>query len=195
MNQTEKITWLKNYYKDHGYPIQKFNLIGVRNTADIKKDIINDRLGFFTDSELFLRPGTTDPSVYWTLSKERNQAGTFHLRSGFQSRLWAFGIHRGYEAFVNDYRRCRPTEGWRDADYNFVQGDKDKIVRDYIGINFHRMHNTILVKVIGKYSAGCQVVRDIKDFNYILQQAKQSGVIIFNYMLFMIDEVPAEFLE
>lgn len=183
------LEYLKNYYKEHNYPIKAFNLIGIRNEKGMKDDVINDRLGFFTDTEYFLCTGTTDPSVYWTTSKERNAAGTFHLIEGYHDSIWTFGNHKGYPALVNDYRKCKPTKGWRDVNYNFTRDSKDIIVCDYYGVNFHRMHETILMKLIGKYSAGCQVVRDINDFKTIYQKAKASGVEVFSYNLFLESEV------
>ena len=50
------------------------------------------------------------------------------------------------------------------------------------------MNENIIVKIIGKYSAGCQVVQNIKDFLYIYSKAMQSTETVFNYMLFNIDE-------
>lgn len=186
--------FLIHYYKEKGYPVRPFNLFGVRDESGISKDVINDKLGFFTDAEYFICPGTTDPGVYWTLSPERNKAGTFHLLEGFHERIWTFGKHKGYDALVNDYKKCKPTRGWRDANYNFVQDKKDIVVCDYFGVNFHRMNEKVHAKLIGKYSAGCQVVQKYDDFMYILLKAIESGEEVFNYMLFGIDEV-GEFVQ
>lgn len=183
--------FLINYYKEKGLPVQKINLFGIRDDSGMSKDLINDVLGFWTDEEICIVPGTTDPGVYWTASDERNKAGTFHLLEGHHETIWTIGKHKGYEALVNDYRFCRPTKGWRDANYNYIYDKKDRIVCDYYGINFHRMHVSAIAKLIGKYSAGCQVVQNPKDFEYILQQVKASGEKVFNYMLFRKEEVPA----
>lgn len=183
--------FLPEYYKTHGLPIQKFNLFGIRDESGIKQDVINDKLGFFTSDEVFICPGTTDPGAYWTTSKERNPAGAFHLLEGYHDSVWTFGRHKGYPALVNNYKECNPTKGWRDADFNFIRGNKDVVVCDYFGVNFHRMHESAIVKLIGKYSSGCQVVQNPKDFAYILQQARQSGESVFSYMLFRADEVLA----
>lgn len=178
-----KLEQIKKYYEDNNYPVQKFNLFGIRNEEEMNKDVINDILGFFTEDEIFMCPGTTDPGVYWTKSSERNPKGTFHLLEGFHERIWTFGKHKGYDAFVNDWKSCKPTKGWRDANYNFVRDAKDIEVCDYFGVNFHRMHENIIAKLIGKYSAGCQVVQNPKDFDYILKRAKESGEKVFNYCL------------
>lgn len=183
------VDWLKEYYLDNRIPLSKFNVIGIRDETDMSKDVINDRLGFFTDTELFLCPGTTDPSVYWTKGPERNKIGTFHLLEGFHEKIWSFGIHKGYEALVNDWKKCNPTKGWRDTNYNFTRDNKDIVVCDYFGVNFHRMDKVSIAKTIGKYSAGCQVVQSLKDFAYILQRAKESGQQTFSYMLFKNTEV------
>ena len=183
--------FLHEYYKTHDLPIQKFNLFGIRDESGIKQDVINDKLGFFTADEVFICLGTTDPGVYWTVSKERNKAGTLHLMEGYHDCIWTFGKHKGYDALVNDYKHCKPTRGWRDANYNFVRDVKDIVVCDYYGANFHRMHGNIIVKLIGKYSGACQAVQKPDDFTYILQQARQSGESVFSYMLFRADEVLA----
>lgn len=180
---------LLNYYNENGLPIQGFNLFGIRDESGLNKDVINDQIGFFTEDEFFVCLGTTDPGVYWTLSKERNKGGTFHLLEGHHEKVWCIGKHKGYEALVNDWQKCKPTKGWRDANYNFTRDAKDVVVCDYFGVNFHRMDQNIIVKLIGKYSGGCQVVQSPKDFAYILQKAKDSGQKTFNYMLFKKGEI------
>ena len=196
MNKQEQIDWLHSYYEDNGLPIEEINLIGIRNSKDIEKDIINDYLGFFTDDEIFICKGTTEPSVYWTKTKgERNKKGTFHLKTMFHENVWCVGTHKGYQALVNDWRYCKPTKGWRDANYNFVEDGKDIEVCDYFGINFHRMHPISIVDKIGKYSSGCQVIQDPNDFKYILDTIKNTHMYkgtskktVFNYMLFDVKE-------
>jgi hypothetical protein len=173
-----------NLFRENGYPLKSFNLIGFRDESNIEKDVINDLLGFLTEKELFLCPGTTDPGVYWTTSSERNKKGTFHLMPGYHERIWTDGTHKGYKALVNDPAKCKPTKGWRDSDYDFVRDAKDIVVCDYFGVNFHRMHANTIVKLIGKYSSGCQVVQNPKDFDYILQKAWESAQKTFDYALF-----------
>lgn len=201
MNDTQKIKWLKAYYKANKLPLNEVNLFGIRDSADLAKDVINDQIGYFTDSDILIARGTTEPGVYWTKTEgERNKAGTFHLKEGFHERIWCVGTHKGYEALVNDYRYCKPTKGWRDANYDFVRDSKDVEVCDYFGINCHRMHPIALVDKVGKYSAGCQVYRDPNDFKKLLATIKASHMYrgtsaktVFNYMLFTIDEIPSDF--
>lgn len=200
MKKTQKIEWLTRYYKDNGLPIEEINLIGIRNSADIEKDVINDLLGYFTGRDIFLCHGTTEPSVLYTTDRSlRNRAGTFHLSTGFHRGIWCIGKHRGYEALVNDYRYCPPTRGWRDSNYNFTKDPADVEVCDYFGINFHRMHPLSIVNKIGKYSAGCQVIQSPADFAVILDKIKSSDTYkirrkaTFNYMLFNAAQLPQGF--
>ena len=194
-----KIRWLVDYYIAFGYPIQEFNLIGIRDETGKDKDVINDYLGYWTKQEFFLTTGTTDPSVFYTKDQnERNPRGTFHLDYGFHEKIWIIGTHKGYEAFQNKWPQCKPTRGWRDKNFNFVKDADDFEVCEYCGINFHRMHLNFIQRLIGKYSAGCQVVNPINDYLKIMADAKktemykQDKLCTFDYMLFRINEVPAQ---
>lgn len=196
LNEKLKI-FIEAYLKKNKVERSPFLIVGIRNEEGLKEDVINDFLGYL-DEELFLVKGTTDPSVYWTTSKERNKKGTFHLKTGYHKRIWCVGIHKGYEAFVNNWKYCLPTEGWRDSDYNFEYNNKDVLVKDYFGINFHRMHPLKIVDRIGKYSGGCQVVNDNKDLQHILKRFKSKNLYKKNkyatvdYMLFDLNELPKD---
>jgi hypothetical protein len=196
MDNTMLHNFMINYFADHNLPMDEITLIGIRDSKDQDKDVINDQLGFITKDELFLCKGTTEPSIYWTKSGERNPSGTFHLNEGFHEAIWCIGIHKGYEALTNSYPYCKPTKGWRDVDYNFTKDAKDIQVCDYFGINFHRMHPVSIVDKVGKYSAGCQVLQNAKDLAYVLTTIKNGSSYkkdkkaTFNYMLFTVDQIP-----
>jgi hypothetical protein len=199
MDNTLLHNFIMNYFADKDLPIEEITLIGIRDSKDQEKDVINDYLGFITEKELFLCKGTTEPGVYWVKNKvERNKKGTFHLLEGFHEKIWSIGTHKGYEALTNQYPQCKPTKGWRDANYDFTRDNKDIIVCDYFGINFHRMHPVSIVDKIGKYSAGCQVVQNAKDLAYVLTNIKNSLAYkkdkkaTFNYMLFTVDQLPMD---
>jgi len=187
-----------DYFKKNKLKMDEITLIGIRDEADLQKDVINDYLGYIMKDKIFICKGTTDPSVYYTTNKkDRNPQGTFHLKEGFHEKIWCVGRHKGYEALVNDWRYCLPTVGWRDTNYNFKYDEKDIEVKGHFGINFHRMHPSILVPFIGKYSAGCQVVHDVKDFRHIIDTVKSTQMYrgtsektVFNYLLINIKDIP-----
>ena len=186
-----QVIW--RYLIDYGTTEDKnFVLVGIRNSKGREKDVINDWLGFITLDGLFISKGTTEAGTRFTTDKTvRNPEGTFYLDFGFHKKIWCFGIHKGYEALVNDPKKCLPTAGWRDSNYNFVFDRDDIKVRGHFGINFHRMHPFQIVDRIGGYSSGCQVVNDNKDFQYIYQKAKESGLEIFDYVLIDIIYLPS----
>jgi hypothetical protein len=201
MDNTKLHKFIGKYFIDNKLPVEEITLIGIRDSKDQDKDVINDYLGFWTKKELFLVKGTTEPGVYWVKNKEeRNKKGTFHLLEGFHEKIWSIGTHKGYEALVNDYRYCKKTSGWRDANYNFTRDDKDILVSGYFGINFHRAHPIAIVDRIGKYSGGCQVIQDAKNFKYILDKFKETNMFkknkhcTVNYQLFTINDIPKEYL-
>jgi len=197
--EKEVLNFLKNDYKKNNHPIEEFNLVGIRDSKDLDKDVWNDYLCFFTADKFFITQGTTESGVYYTKSAERVKAGTFHLNYGFHEKIWCIGTHKGYEAFVNDWRYCKPTKGWRDANFNFVKDLGDIEVCDYFGINFHRAHPVSIVDKIGKYSAGCQVVRNNVDFQLFLKTFKntngykQNRFSTVNYKLYKTNEFPIDF--
>ena len=90
----EKIDWLRQYYLKNNLPLQTFNLIGIRDEANMSKDVINDKLGFFTDRELFLAEGTTEhwPTPSKGLEKDISVEAYGRYRSCTadldQARLW-----------------------------------------------------------------------------------------------------------
>lgn len=202
MTNDEKIIWINNFFKGKGITPDEITLIGIRQSKGLNDDIINDYIGYVTSNSIKIVPGTTEPGVYWTKDKaERNKSGTFHLSLGYHEKIWCIGTHKGYEALVNDYRYCKPTRGWRDKDYDFTRDPSDVEVCDYFGINFHRMHPIQIVNKIGKYSAGCQVIQNPKDFADILHTIKTTNMYLknsakttFSYYLFDISEVPEGFV-
>jgi hypothetical protein len=187
-----------DYFKDNKLPMDEITLIGIRDSNNIEKDVINDYLGYITKDKIFICKGTTESGVYYTTNKkDRNKQGTFHLKEGFHKAIWCVGTHKGYQALVNDWRYCLPTKGWRDVNYNFKYDEADIEVKGHFGINFHRMHPTILVPFIGRYSAGCQVVNSPKDFKHILDTVKSTQMYlgtsqktVFNYLLLNIKDIP-----
>lgn len=191
--------FISSYFKKKNIDEKEFMLIGIRDEDGMKKDIINDYLSYRLDGELkYLYRGTTDPGVYWTTSAERNKKGTFHLKTGFHKKIWCLGKHRGYTAFVNNWKYCLPTEGWRDADYNFDYSKKDISVKGHYGINCHRMHKFNIVNRVGKYSGGCQVFQSAKVLKAVISVFKDTCMyndnkqVAVDYMLFDIKQLPKE---
>jgi hypothetical protein len=95
------------------------------------------------------------------------------------------GMHRGeYEALV----QRKPVVVYRDPNKDLLI-DKSELRTDkgMYGINIHRSHPSVEVSQVNKYSAGCQVIQDPKEykkFMKIVNQAKIMRENVFSYTLF-----------
>lgn len=185
MNQLEI---MKNLYITSGVSIDLINFFGFRNAEKQKEDTWNDRIGYFTSNEIGIYKGTTDPGIYWTMNPE-NTAGAAHLCLGYHKNIWVIDKHKGlYTALCNKWN-CNPTRIWRDTDKDTVQDLNDKLETGRFGINLHRASSLFLLESIGKYSAGCQVVQDAKNFDIIMNKAVESGLKKFSYFLFSKNQI------
>lgn len=191
------ISLLKNYYISHGYPIQEFNLFGVRNFDGIANDCINDELGYWTEDEVFISLGTTDSGKVGFIKGHNGGAATMCL--GHHKKIWVIDRHNNkYEAFCNrKWKGCNKQRFIRDRNKNFILDPNECVQFGHIGLNFHRMSQYQRMEHIGPYSLGCQVVAVYKDFNHILKKAKSTDMYLrtklpttFNYMLFDRIEMP-----
>jgi len=107
--------------------------------------------------------GTTDPGAYY-LKNPLNAKGTAILPEGQHRGLFKRGLHKGqYPALV----QAREVMVYRDADQDETPEVNDRQVKDlgYHGLNSHRAHTEAEVRVIGKYSAGCQVTLNPDEYD------------------------------
>lgn len=163
-----------------GYSIDtrpyKLNIIGVRNSAATDQQKFDDEIAYFyydNKGQLVgkVAPATTDPSTYF-LENPMNTKGAAILKSGQYKDSWIIGLHRGaYSALV----QSKPVTTIRDNDRNAYINYFAPTTTGLYGINIHRSSKgKDNVAVIGKDSAGCQVFRDEKDFNAMMDMAKVS---------------------
>lgn len=163
-----------------GYTIDKrpfkLNLIGVRNSKATNQNTFDDQIAYFYyDNNGQLRGkvsvGTTDPSTYW-LNNPMNVQGAAILKSGEYKDAYAIGLHKGlYTALV----QVKPVTTIRDDDRNALINYFAPTTTGKYGINIHRATlNKANKAVIGQDSAGCQVFRDVADYNEMIDLAKKS---------------------
>jgi len=168
---------VKKIFEDGGGEWGEVNLFGLRNEADQQADLFNDFIGICSGDIIKVYAGTTDPGAWWTLHPvtASGATGAAHLCEGFHKNAWRVGIHAqgtpfAHEALVQTGNKVRI---WRDLKSNFTRDDSDPEQSGYFGINIHRAGLDDPNK-IGKYSAGCQVVRHHKDFDELLEIVKAS---------------------
>lgn len=152
---------VKQLYLEHGADWDEVNIFGVRNEKGQKKDIFNDLICIATKGNIYKFQATCDPGKYWTLVGGANEQknGVAHICYGFHKKVYRIGKHRGKLALVQKGAKIKI---WRDENKNFKQDNKEKHQRGYFGVNIHRAGENSIK--IGKWSAGCQVIKKDKDF-------------------------------
>lgn len=160
---------IKQWYTNNKYQFYtrpfEINILGIRNdyqATDLWDDkcIITYNDGR-NDKILVFNQYTTDPGFYFLKTKLLNPKGCFFLKEGQHKNMWTQGLHTGkYKALI----QYAPCVGYRDKNGN---NTLDTIVEDKgnFGIDFHHGYNSYIVH---NNSAGCQVLKNIKDLEQLL---------------------------
>jgi hypothetical protein len=162
------------------------NLIGIRaypgvqNTFDDLVGAVYKRNGNW---QIDMYAATTDPGTFY-LNNPLNVKGTAALVEGQHKGAFILGMHQGkYGALVQN----KPLPLYRDSDGDSVlEFDPSTISIEMAGINIHHASFTGTSVQVDKWSAGCQVIASISDFNkfYALcvESSKTYGS-VFTYTL------------
>lgn len=153
----------------------ELNIIGVRSD-NVNANSFDDLLYVFWKNEDGSFEGrkyplTTDPGTYW-LKNPMNVDGTSILKEGQYVNAYQVGKHKGqYDALTQK----KPVTVIRDYDRNAILDySNGKETTGLFGINIHNSGNNIKDdKSVDKWSAGCQVFKNINDFNEFMQLAKK----------------------
>jgi hypothetical protein len=179
---------IKNY-KLNTRPYE-LNIVGVRSKGTIPNKF-DDKIYVFWKNDNDKWEGksynsTTDPGTYW-LKNPSSKLGTAILKEGQYVDSYQIGLHQGkYEALTQK----KPVTVIRDYDRNaildFSNGKEEK---GLFGINIHRSSPTGTSINVDKWSAGCQVFENGKDFDDFMQMAKkQKDLYGNNFTYTLIDE-------
>lgn len=166
--------------KRNGYTIDnrpyKLNLIGVRNANATNQQKFDDVIAYFYYDDKGnivgkVASATTDPSTFW-LENPMNTKGAAILKSGEYKDSWGIGLHKGqYAALV----QTKPVTVIRDDDRNALINYFAPTTTGLYGINIHKASlGKDDTSIIDKDSAGCQVFKDISDFNQMMRMATAS---------------------
>ena len=154
------------FKSNDSYPIN-LNIWGIRSNNKCTTHY-NDVIAVFYNEviddgdvwNLHLFEATTDPSDL-LLEQPVNDAGTAILAEGYHKSLWEIGKHKAqYIALV----QANPCYIYRDNNEDVIM-DLDTLSYGEFGINLHHAANTKVQEEIGHYSAGCQVIKDIHQWN------------------------------
>lgn len=149
------------------------NIIGIRSSNPIPNEF-NDILVVLWKNNGIWNITTmtcTTLSGLPYLKTPLNTKGTAILREGQYRGAFKIGKHRGkYEALVQAENLVVYRDNDKDDEYDF---DTPSDVGMF-GINIHHASAYGESTVVGKWSAGCQVLADIEEFNLLMYLAKQS---------------------
>lgn len=152
------------------------NLIGVRS-HDRTSNTFNDEMHLIyresADGPLVekIYRCTTDPGTYWLHAPGRSE-GTAIVAPGQYRACWGLGLHRGeYPALV----QVGPIAVYRDANRDGVLEMQGRPVPGLYGINLHHASATHTSTTVDKWSAGCQVIADPRDFAELLAVCTKAG--------------------
>lgn len=135
------------------------NIIGIRTTLSIP-DVFNDLLCIvYKDADnkeqLFTALITTEPGTYYQ-KKILNPNGCAVLQPGQYINAYKIGVHKDQKALV----QVGSVSVKRDKDLNGIAGDSGTLDKGLFGLNIHGAVKLTLTKLIGPWSAGCQVHAD-----------------------------------
>lgn len=161
------------------YPVYErdgldLNLVGVRQAEEANRfdDLIFvfwQRVGVWCS---IIMPATTDPGTYW-LQNPMASMGTAIVKPGHYRGVWRIGMHQGkYEALVQKQPVTVIRDGNRDGRMDVSGGVEET---GLMGINLHHASASGESVQVDKWSAGCQVVADICDFEVLMGVCRQAA--------------------
>ncbi|MFA5723055.1 MAG: hypothetical protein WC979_02270 [Candidatus Pacearchaeota archaeon] len=181
-----KAAFVKKGYKFFENDLKNYNinLFGIRS-SDMTPDKFNDAVcimwrykGVWTTK---IYDATTDPGLYY-LKDPMNVHGTAIMVPGQYPGCYEVGLHKGYPAL----RQKLPMKYYRDVDRDAQFDLTGKIYEEVGFTDIHHASNTAKSTVVANWSAGCQVIADINDWNEFLsicESAKNAYSNSFTYTL------------
>jgi hypothetical protein len=150
------------------------NIVGIRS-AEIDQEVFNDWLNVFYMQggrwNGFSFPCTTDPGSFY-LNHPLNVTGTAILKPGQYRGSHKVGRHKNYKALQQN----KPVTVYRDDNRNgYLDTEGMSQQKGMFGINIHRSTAHRPSTVIGKWSAGCQVLQDPLHFSFLLSLCEQAA--------------------
>jgi hypothetical protein len=161
-----KSVMLKKNYAFFENGKYNLNLIGIRTNNKIPNNFDDWIVAIYKDDSdkwvIKKWEATTDAGTYWLLNP-MNTKGTALLVPNQYRKGWRIGLHKGqYKALVQN----KPVQVYRDSDKDLILDYENTTIDTGIfGINIHRSNPSRPSTKVEKWSAGCQVFADPKDFD------------------------------
>lgn len=181
----------KSILRDQGYDIYtkpyQLNIVGMRNKTTVANRFDDEIHVFYKDGNgewiYHIYAATTDPGTFWLRNPGYPQ-GTAILAQGQYKNAYAIGLHRGkYKALVQTKPVTVIRDYDRDAFLDFENGTHETGI---FGINIHHGESSGTTTTVDKYSAGCQVFQNIRDYDEFMRLCEQHKSLyrnVFTYTL------------
>lgn len=192
---------IKRKYEQHGYTFfeegsYNLNIFGIRSKTSHSNEF-DDYIGVCYKDESGVEkadvfPATTDPGKYWLINPMVS-GGTAILIPGQYKGAYKLGYHKNYQALEQKSPMWYVRDNNRDAviDKSLYQNPlirRQKAFKANIKTNIHRASKYRIVQLVERYSAGCQVIQDPKQFDRLIYLCKRQIDIhksnSFTYTLF-----------
>jgi len=171
-------TELEAKFAELGYQWPTLHVVGIRSKAN-EKNKFDDHIYLIIGPMQQIFSGTTNPGTHW-LKNLLNPSGCAVLKPGQYVDAYQLGLHQGkYEALV----QRKPVTVYRDADKDDTAEEQGTEQTGLFGINIHRANPSLVSSLIDKWSAGCQVLNDFKQYAALIAACKASGKKNFTYTL------------
>lgn len=171
-------TELEAKFAELGYQWPTLHIVGVRSKAN-EKNKFDDMIYLINGPMMQIFSGTTNPGTHW-LKNLMNPKGCAVLKPGQYVDSWKLGLHQGkYKALT----QAKPITVYRDNNKNDLAEELGKEDTGMFGINIHHANSSAVSSIIDKWSAGCQVLNDPKEFASLLAACEKSGKSAFTYTL------------
>lgn len=169
---------LKLEFTKLGYKWIPFGIVGIRSKAD-QPDKFDDLIGLVENNTITWFTGTTNPGVHWLVNL-LNPKGSALLKANQYLDTWKLDLHQGkYLALC----QRKPVVVYRDGDKDNKSEETNITETGLFGINIHRANPSTISQINNNWSAGCQVLNDPKDFDYLIKRCQASGLKDFSYTL------------
>lgn len=169
---------LKSKFTKLGYQWFNFQIVGIRSKAD-QPDKFDDLIGLVEHDTIMWFTGTTNPGVHWLVNL-LNPKGSALLKPNQYINTWKLDLHQGkYKALC----QRKNVVVYRDGDKDNKSEETSTTETGLFGINIHRANPSAISQINNNWSAGCQVLNDPKDFNYLIKRCEESKLKDFTYTL------------
>lgn len=171
---------LQTKFRELGYKWYPFHLIGIR-AKNYEENTFCDVFILYNQGQVFRFAGTTRPGTYYLLHL-LNPKGAAILKPGQYENAWSLGFHKkdpNHPAWV----QAKPVTVYRDNNLNKLPEQTGSLDTGYFGIDIHRSNPFTLSKLVDKWSAGCQVFANAKEYALFIKLSRDSKQTLFTYTL------------